>query len=54
MNICTYSYEEYLHLVKSFHGTLGLLMIGGLKSIKREASAGRRIFDAVRNPGLLA
>jgi formylmethanofuran dehydrogenase subunit E len=30
MNICTYSYEEYLHLVKSFHGTLAPgLLIGG-------------------------
>lgn len=30
MNICTYSYQEYLHLVKSFHGKLvpGLI-IGG-------------------------
>jgi formylmethanofuran dehydrogenase subunit E len=30
MNICTYSFEEYLHLVKSFHGHLALgLIIGG-------------------------
>jgi len=30
MNICTYSYEEYLHLVKSFHGNLAPgLIIGG-------------------------
>jgi formylmethanofuran dehydrogenase subunit E len=30
MNICTYSYEEYLQLVKSFHGTLAPgLIIGG-------------------------
>jgi formylmethanofuran dehydrogenase subunit E len=31
MNICTYSFEEYLHLVKSFHGHLAPgLIIGGL------------------------
>ncbi len=30
MNICTHSYEEYLNLVKSFHGHLAPgLMIGG-------------------------
>jgi formylmethanofuran dehydrogenase subunit E len=30
MNICTYSYEEYLQLVKSFHGNLAPgLIIGG-------------------------
>jgi formylmethanofuran dehydrogenase subunit E len=30
MNICTYSYEEYLQLVKSFHGSLAPgLIIGG-------------------------
>ena len=30
MNICTYTYEEYLHLVKSFHGSLAPgLIIGG-------------------------
>lgn len=30
MNICTYSYEEYLHLVRSFHGSPAPgLIIGG-------------------------
>jgi formylmethanofuran dehydrogenase subunit E len=40
MNICTYSYEEYIHLVKSFHGTLcarpanrGLSLIWSMKNL---------------------
>ncbi len=49
MNICTYSYEEYLHLVKSFHGTLapGLLIGGFIVDLAMKNLPEGELFDAV-------
>ncbi len=49
MNICTYSYEEYLHLVKSFHGTLapGLLIGGFMVDLAMKNLPEGEFFDAV-------
>ncbi len=49
MNICTYSYEEYLHLVKSFHGTLapGLLIGGFIVDLAMKHLPEGEFFDAV-------
>jgi formylmethanofuran dehydrogenase subunit E len=49
MNICTYSYEEYLHLVKSFHGTLapGLLIGGFIVDMAMKHLPEGEFFDAV-------
>jgi len=49
MNICTYSYEEYLHLVKSFHGTLapGLLIGGFIVDLAMKNLPDGELFDAV-------
>lgn len=49
MNICTYSYEEYLHLVKSFHGTLapGLLIGGFMVDLAMKHLPEGEFFDAV-------
>ncbi len=49
MNICTYSYEEYLHLVKSFHGTLapGLLIGGFMVDLAMKHLPEGDFFDAV-------
>ena len=49
MNICTYSYEEYLHLVKSFHGNLapGLLIGGFMVDLAMKHLPEGEFFDAV-------
>jgi formylmethanofuran dehydrogenase subunit E len=49
MNICTYSYEEYIHLVKSFHGTLapGLLIGGFMVDLAMKHLPEGDFFDAV-------
>ena len=49
MNICTYSYEEYVHLVKSFHGTLapGLLIGGFMVDLAMKNLPEGEFFDAV-------
>jgi len=49
MNICTYSYEEYLHLVKSFHGTLapGLIIGGFIVDLAMKHLPDGELFDAV-------
>lgn len=49
MNICTYSYEEYLQLVKSFHGTLapGLLIGGFMVDLAMKHLPEGELFDAV-------
>lgn len=49
MNICTYSYEEYLHLVKSFHGTLapGLLIGGFMVNLAMKHLPEGEFFDAI-------
>ncbi len=49
MNICTYSYEEYIHLVKSFHGTLapGLLIGGFMVDLAMKHLPEGEFFDAV-------
>jgi formylmethanofuran dehydrogenase subunit E len=49
MNICTYSYEEYLHLVKSFHGSLapGLLIGGFIVDLAMKHLPEGDFFDAV-------
>jgi len=49
MNICTYSYEEYLHLVKSFHGALapGLLIGGFMVDLAMKHLPDGEFFDAV-------
>ena len=49
MNICTYSYEEYIHLVKSFHGTLapGLLIGGFMVDLAMKHLPEGELFDAV-------
>ncbi|MBP7766879.1 MAG: formylmethanofuran dehydrogenase subunit E family protein [Deltaproteobacteria bacterium] len=49
MNICTYSYEEYLHLVKSFHGNLapGLIIGGFMVDLAMKHLPEGEFFDAV-------
>jgi len=49
MNICTYSYEEYLHLVKSFHGNLapGLIIGGFIVDLAMKNLPEGEFFDAV-------
>ena len=49
MNICTYSYEEYLHLVKSFHGHLapGLIIGGFIVDLAMKHLPEGEFFDAV-------
>lgn len=49
MNICTYSYEEYLHLVKSFHGNLapGLIIGGFIVDLAMKHLPEGDFFDAV-------
>ena len=49
MNICTYSYEEYLHLVKSFHGNLapGLILGGFMVDLAMKHLPEGEFFDAV-------
>lgn len=49
MNICTYSYEEYLHLVKSFHGNLapGLIIGGFIVDLAMKNLPEGDFFDAV-------
>ncbi len=49
MNICTYSYEEYLQLVKSFHGNLapGLIIGGFIVDLAMKHLPEGEFFDAV-------
>lgn len=49
MNICTYSYEEYLHLVKSFHGNLapGLVIGGFIVDLALKHLPEGEFFDAI-------
>ncbi|PKN37929.1 MAG: tRNA CCA-pyrophosphorylase [Deltaproteobacteria bacterium HGW-Deltaproteobacteria-2] len=49
MNICTYSYEEYLHLVKSFHGNLapGLIIGGFIVDLAMKNLPEGEFFDAI-------
>lgn len=49
MNICTYSYEEYLQLVKSFHGNLapGLIIGGFIVDMAMKNLPEGEFFDAV-------
>ena len=49
MNICTYSYEEYLQLVKSFHGNLapGLIIGGFIVDLAMKNLPEGEFFDAV-------
>jgi formylmethanofuran dehydrogenase subunit E len=49
MNICTYSYEEYLHLVKSFHGNLapGLIIGGFIIDLAMKNLPEGEFFDAI-------
>jgi len=49
MNICTYSYEEYLQLVKSFHGNMapGLLIGGFMVDLAMKNLPDGELFDAV-------
>jgi formylmethanofuran dehydrogenase subunit E len=49
MNICTYSYEEYLDRVKSFHGHLapGLLIGGFIVDLAMKNLPEGEFFDAV-------
>ncbi len=49
MNICTYSFEEYLHLVKSFHGHLapGLIVGGFMVDLAMKHLPEGEFFDAV-------
>ena len=49
MNICTYSYEEYLHLVKSFHGSLapGLIIGGFIVDLAMKHLPEGEFFDAI-------
>jgi formylmethanofuran dehydrogenase subunit E len=49
MNICTYSYEEYLHLVKSFHGHLapGLIVGGFIVDLAMKNLPEGEFFDAI-------
>ena len=49
MNICTYSFEEYLHLVTSFHGHLapGLIVGGFMVDLAMKNLPEGQFFDAV-------
>lgn len=49
MNICTYSYDEYVHLVKSFHGNLvpGLIIGGFIVDLAMKNLPEGKYFDAV-------
>ena len=49
MNICTYTYEEYLHLVKSFHGSLapGLIIGGFIVDLALKHLPEGELFDAL-------
>jgi len=49
MNICTYSYEEYLQLVKSFHGNLapGLIIGGFIVDLALKHLPEGEFFDAL-------
>jgi formylmethanofuran dehydrogenase subunit E len=49
MNIGTYSYEEYLHLVKSFHGSLapGLIIGGFIVDLALKHLPEGEFFDAL-------
>jgi formylmethanofuran dehydrogenase subunit E len=49
MNICTYSYEEYLQLVKSFHGSLapGLIIGGFIVDLALKHLPEGEFFDAI-------
>ncbi|MDD5475708.1 MAG: FmdE family protein [Syntrophales bacterium] len=49
MNICTYSYEEYLHLVKSFHGSMapGLIIGGFIVDLALKNLPEGDFFDAI-------
>jgi len=49
MNICTYTYEEYLHLVKSFHGSLapGLIIGGFIVDLALKHLPEGEFFDAI-------
>lgn len=49
MNICAYSYEEYVNLVKSFHGTLapGLLIGGFMVDLAMKHLPEGELFDAI-------
>lgn len=49
MNICTYSYKEYLHLVQSFHGKLvpGLIIGGFMVDLAMKHLSAGEFFDAV-------
>lgn len=49
MNICDYSYDEYIRLVKSFHGTLapGLLIGGFMIDLAMKNLPKGALYDAV-------
>ncbi len=49
MNICTYSYDEYIHLVKSFHGNPapGLIIGGFMVDLAMKNLPKGEFFDAV-------
>ena len=49
MNICTYSYEEYLHLVKTFHGSMapGLIIGGFMVDLALKNLPEGELFDAI-------
>jgi formylmethanofuran dehydrogenase subunit E len=49
MNICTYSYEEYLNKVKSFHGNLapGLIIGGFMVDLAMKNLPEGEFFDAI-------
>ncbi|HUN55738.1 MAG TPA: formylmethanofuran dehydrogenase subunit E family protein [Smithella sp.] len=49
MNICTYSYEEYLQLIKSFHGNLapGLIIGGFMIDLAMKNLPEGEFFDAI-------
>jgi len=49
MNICTYSYDEYLHLIKTFHGSLapGLIIGGFIVDLALQNLPEGELFDAI-------
>lgn len=49
MDICAYSYEEYLHMVKSFHGNLapGLVIGGFMVDLAMKNLPEGEFFDAI-------
>ena len=49
MNIGSYSFDEFLQLVKSFHGNVapGVVIGGIMVEVARRQSARRDLFDAV-------